>query len=264
MESDANINLTLIVFLLALFPLLGFWGKVGPLVTRLGVPQKLALWLNPYFTVKHEILFRVIRGTIYTVTAIVISFALLSFFDLNTSELFKTWNADFILITLIGALTQASLSIFFSQLMFFFVLRSANIGQEMGNVGWISSIQSLPMRLQVIMVSMGSMSEEFLFRGALLIVFTSAFGINPFIAILLVTLFFIYQQIIQVNTLAQALVITSGSLTISLVGSLMFFYTENILSAMIAHASSIIFYVCIPKEHWGRDQGPTTVTSASG
>lgn len=68
-------------------------------------------------------------------------------------------------------------------------------------------------------------------------------------ALIIVTLLFLYGQVILTETKIQALVLTIASIVISVVGGLLFVYCKSIIPPIVMHASFAGFYSNYKSKH---------------
>jgi membrane protease YdiL (CAAX protease family) len=85
--------------------------------------------------------------------------------------------------------------------------------------------------------------EETFFRGVLLRVITDRLLLSPWVAMVRTGDLFIFQQLLQVRTGFQALVIGCGCAAISLVGGSLVVLTGSVVPAIIAHGSFVLFFL---------------------
>ena len=85
--------------------------------------------------------------------------------------------------------------------------------------------------------------EEFFFRGILFIVLWRYFALPVEIAVLIVTVSLVVQQLLQLQTVAQMVILGYSCLVISAVGSLMTLEMGSVIPAAIAHFLFAVFYV---------------------
>jgi len=122
-----------------------------------------------------------------------------------------------------------------------------NALEEVREVPWISGILRIKSPILIFLIpGISGFFEEFFFRGVLLSLLIERFGVPVVYAITLVTLAFLIQQLIQLRSTGQMIVIGISCVIISLVGSLLFLGMGTILSAALCHAAFAIFYV-----QWG-------------
>lgn len=116
-----------------------------------------------------------------------------------------------------------------------------DIPGEMARIKWIEGIMQTPAKISWFLPLLSATFEEIFFRGALLTGLLTA-GVGVPLAIALVTLAFILNQILLASTWTQRLVLGYSSLAISLVGSIAFLASGSIIPSIIMHASFAGFY----------------------
>ena len=121
-----------------------------------------------------------------------------------------------------------------------------NIVDEILKIKWIVGISSLPKMGMPLAAALGGFFEEVVFRGVFLIIVLHHYHVDASVAIILSVLLFLYDQIIQLDTLAQVGVIGPSSLIISIIGALMVVQTGSILPAVFAHVAFLVFYISNP------------------
>jgi len=130
---------------------------------------------------------------------------------------------------------------------------------EMNEVPWIRGLQQLPPALVPVAAATGGVVEELFFRGVILRCLTDRLGVAPPIAIAIAGMLFIGQQLLQVRTAFQALVIGGGCIAIALVGGCLVVITGSVVPALIAHASFVLFFmspeIARPSYRHARQQG---------
>lgn len=112
---------------------------------------------------------------------------------------------------------------------------------EMGRVKWIEGIFQMPQKIAWMLPMLSATFEEIFFRGVLLQGLITN-GMNMLLAVGFVTLAFVLNQILLTDTKTQALVLGFSSLSISVVGSLMFLASGSIVPSILMHASFASFY----------------------
>ncbi|MGB5560536.1 MAG: CPBP family intramembrane glutamic endopeptidase [Paracoccaceae bacterium] len=112
---------------------------------------------------------------------------------------------------------------------------------EIAMIPWIEGLRQTPSGLAPLMGAFAAAIEELFFRGVVLLIFLDVTG--PFWAVLIAGLLFWVQQVIQVRTFFQALIISAGCISISLVGGLLVLATASVIPAVICHASFVLFFL---------------------
>lgn len=116
-----------------------------------------------------------------------------------------------------------------------------DITGEMARIKWIEGIMQTPEKISWLLPLLSASFEEIFFRGALLTGLLTA-GMGTSMAIALVTIAFILNQILLADTRVQKLVLGYSSLAISLVGSIAYLASGSLLPSIVMHASFAGFY----------------------
>jgi len=114
---------------------------------------------------------------------------------------------------------------------------------ELQSIPWIRGVMDLPPRLAPTAAALGGVVEEFFFRGVVLQVLVQQLRVPDFLAITVAGALFLLQQLLQVQTLFQAVLIGAGCIAISLVGGALVICTGSITPALLCHASFVVFYL---------------------
>jgi membrane protease YdiL (CAAX protease family) len=129
---------------------------------------------------------------------------------------------------------------------------------EIREIPWMKGLEQLPASAVPVAAALGGMVEELVFRGVVMGIMTSH-SVAPAIAIAVAGILFVGQQLLQVRTPFQALVIGCGSAAISLVGGSLVVVTGSVLPAMVAHGSFVLFFMSA-----GRTQSRKDYLSRAG
>jgi membrane protease YdiL (CAAX protease family) len=85
--------------------------------------------------------------------------------------------------------------------------------------------------------------EEIFFRGAVFLILMRRFPqTGPYVPILVCTVLFVVQQVLQTDTFGQGLILLIGSTSISIVGCMAMLYTGSFLPTLLCHAAYAFFY----------------------
>jgi membrane protease YdiL (CAAX protease family) len=114
---------------------------------------------------------------------------------------------------------------------------------ELKNIPWIKGIMDLPPRLAPVAAGLGGVVEEFVFRGVALQIMIQELEMPVYPAIAVAGALFLFQQLLQVHTQFQAVLIGAGCIAISLVGGVLVAYTGSVMPALLCHASFVVFYL---------------------
>jgi membrane protease YdiL (CAAX protease family) len=86
--------------------------------------------------------------------------------------------------------------------------------------------------------------EEVFFRGAVFLVLINKFPqAGTYFPILVCTVLFIVQQVLQTDTLGQGLILLIGSTSVSIVGCIVTLYTGSFLPTLLCHAAYAVFFL---------------------
>ena len=119
---------------------------------------------------------------------------------------------------------------------------------DIAEIPWMKGLRQLPPVAVPFAAAMGGVVEEFLFRGVLLSILTDQLMLNALAAVAITTILFCLQQLMQLRTPFQAMVILCGCVAISLIGGLLVIVTGSVLSSLVAHASFVVFFMA-PRAH---------------
>lgn len=162
---------------------------------------------------------------------------------LHVSSLIS-FSASHVALALLGIVGEISLA----NLLIDLSVRIAGMGgqerfAEMREIPWMKGLQHLPPAVMPVAAAFGGVVEEVFFRGVILRVMTDRLLVAPMLAIAIAGALFVFQQLVQVRTAFQALVIGCGCAAISLVGGTLVVLTGSIVPAMIAHGSFVLFFM---------------------
>lgn len=122
------------------------------------------------------------------------------------------------------------------------IVPKIDIVGEMASVAWIKGVFQVPRKIAWLLPFLSASFEEVFFRGVLLKSLIAS-GMNIILAISVVTLAFVLNQVLLTDTITQGVVLGFSSIFISLVGSILFVASGSIIPSMIVHASFAGFYV---------------------
>jgi membrane protease YdiL (CAAX protease family) len=114
---------------------------------------------------------------------------------------------------------------------------------ELGEIPWMKGLRELPPAVVPMLAAFSGMVEETLFRGVLLLILTGRLGVAPWAAVAITGTLFCAEQLLQVRTPFQALVIGGGCAAISLVGGLLVVLTGSVVPAVLCHGSFVVFFM---------------------
>lgn len=155
-----------------------------------------------------------------------------------------SFSATHLALTILGIVAEISLSNLFVDLG----CRIMGQGRpeqfaEVREIPWIKGLREFPSGVAPLVAAFGGVVEEIFFRGVLLLILMDKLMVAPLLAVMITGTLFCLQQLLQVRTRFQAMVIGSGCVAISLVGGLLVVFTGSVVPAVLCHASFVIFFM---------------------
>jgi hypothetical protein len=114
---------------------------------------------------------------------------------------------------------------------------------EMKDIPWMKGLRQLPFAVVPWAAALGGVVEELFYRGVVLRILLDRFMVAPLGAVAIAGALFCLEQLIQVRTAFQALVIGCGCVAISTVGGLLVVLTGSVVPAVLCHASFVLFFM---------------------
>jgi len=203
--------------------------------------NKITLMMSTVFGLPASYSYSIFAAFLYCLLPTIGSLVVAAVADINILNLFAVRfgleTIAIILLSVSAAMSLVSVFVLFIHKLF----PHMDIPGEMARIKWIEGIMQTPDNIAWFLPILSASFEEIFFRGVLLTGLVTA-GMGVPLAIALVTLAFILNQILLADTWAQRLVLGYSSLAISLVGSIAYFASGSIIPAMIMHASFAGFY----------------------
>lgn len=203
--------------------------------------NKITLLMSTVFGLPASYSYSIFATFLYCLLPTVSSIVVAAVADLNIFGLFPArFGLEFLTLTflsIVSAISLVSVCVLLTQKLW----PQVDIPGEMAKVKWIEGIMQTPPKVAWFLPLLSASFEEVFFRGVLLSGLLGH-GMNTVLAITVVTLAFILNQIVLADTWTQRLVLGYSSLAISLVGSIVFLATGSIIPSMVMHASFAGFY----------------------
>lgn len=114
---------------------------------------------------------------------------------------------------------------------------------ELREIPWIKGLLQLPPKAVPVAAALGGVVEEVFFRGVLLRILTDKLLVAPLAAVAIAGALFCVQQLMQIRTAFQAMVICCGCVAISFIGGLLVVLTGSLVPAVLSHASFVVFFM---------------------
>jgi membrane protease YdiL (CAAX protease family) len=167
-------------------------------------------------------------------------------FGLGLSSLF-TFSATHIPLVVLGVVGQISLT----SLLVDLACRVSGQGRpeqfaEVQEIPWIKGLRALPAATVPAAAAFGGVVEELFFRGVLLRIMTDVLMVAPLVAVAIAAGLFCLEQLLQVRTPFQMLLIGAGCVAISSIGGLLVVLTGSVVPAVLCHASFVVFHMARP------------------
>lgn len=150
---------------------------------------------------------------------------------------------EYIIFIFIGIFAQMSvINLLISILTSIFT--KIDFTKEIKRIRWINMFaEDLPKGSSAFVALGAAISEELYFRGAFFLIFIIKFPQVGFIfPIIFVTIFFMLQQIMVLETIPQKIAMALGAMVVSSINCLLVLHTKSVLPAVLGHCSFVIFY----------------------
>jgi membrane protease YdiL (CAAX protease family) len=237
------------------------WGRV----TRVGYAPIIALpvrFIMKYSRMSADRVHSYLVWAIYMCTGMVIALALLVAYRVDLLSYFGL-SAKYIAVVPLGFIAGNSLTGFLMQILL--VIRpNLDVFRELTNVPWIRYTLMLQSVMRTLTPLLAAGVEEMVFRGAVFLILLKRFPHDGhLLPIVVCTVLFVVQQMLQTDTSGQRLILAVGSTSISVVGCLMILYTGSFLPALLCHAAYAFVYLKLGAAMPRRGGSDRRVTSAS-
>jgi hypothetical protein len=185
-----------------------------------------------------------VLGAIYCGLGLLTVFLFAVGFGLPASRWILPLRQSYLALAVLGAAGEISLT----NLLVDLICRIPGVGgpqrlAEMNDVPWIKGVRQLPVGVAPLAAAMGGVVEELFYRGVMQRILTERFLVNSLVAITIAGLFFYFEQLIQLQTVFQAVVIGCSCVAISTVGGILVVLTGSVVPAVFAHASFVLFFM---------------------
>jgi membrane protease YdiL (CAAX protease family) len=115
--------------------------------------------------------------------------------------------------------------------------------KELKEIPWMAGLRQLPDRIVPAAAALAGVVEELFFRGVVIFILIDRFGVRPVAAAVIAGILFCLEQLVQLQTSFQMLVIGCGCVAISAVGGLLVIVTGSVVPALFCHASFVLFFM---------------------
>ena len=231
----------LILFLVFVTAASIFWGRIN----RIGYSRFITCivhFIMKYSKMNAELIRSYLVWSIYVLVGLVAAVALLLTYQVNLLRFLTLDSRHFTLIPL-AFIAQNSLTGLMMQLLIV-AKPTMNVYLELTSILWVRYTLIMPGIMRVIAPLSAAIVEEVFFRGAVFLVLINRFPqTGAYLPILVCTVLFVVQQVLQTDTFGQGLIFFIGSTSISIVGCIVTLYTGSFLPTLLCHTAYAFFYL---------------------
>jgi hypothetical protein len=236
-----NSRFDLILFLIIVTVASIFWGRIN----RIGYSKfitSIVHFIMKYSKMNAELIRSYLVWSIYIFVGLVAAVALLLVYQVNLLR-FLTLDPRYLTLIPLAFIAQNSLTGLMMQLLIV-AKPTMNVFLELTTIPWVRYTLIMPGIMRVISPLVAAIFEEVFFRGAVFLVLINNFPqTGVYLPILVCTVLFVVQQMLQTDTLGQGLILLIGSTSISIVGCIVTLYTGSFLPTLLCHAAYAFFYL---------------------
>ncbi len=239
-----------------------FWGRTN----RIGYSRfitSIVRFVMKYSKTNAELIRSYLVGCIYLLVGLVAAVVLLLAYQVNLLP-YLNLDPTYLAVIPLTFIAQNSLTGLMIGLLIV-AKPSLNLFSELARIPWVSYTMLMPAIMRVLSPLGAAVVEEVFFRGGVFLVLLTRFPeTGAYFAILVCTLLFVVEQVLQTDTLGQGLILLVGSTSISIVGCIAMLYTGSFLPALVCHPAYAFFYLqlgsSLPRSNPGKQR--STPTSA--
>jgi hypothetical protein len=173
-------------------------------------------------------------GFLYLAVGIFNTLAWITIYGWN-SRLCEACIIDLFYVMSLATLANAGLVFLFS-LAYSTFARKISVADEVCRIPWLESTLQSSKIWVAVGISASASIEEMFFRGCLVIGGVNS-GLHPAVALALSIITFGIQQVLQVNTRPQAIIIGGTSVVVGGISGLAALSTGSVLPGLVAHAA---------------------------
>lgn len=234
-------RLDLILFLIIVTVASLLWGRIN----RIGYSQFITSIVHfgmKYSRVNSDLIRSYVVWSLYLLAGLVAAATLLLAYRISFLR-YLTLDPKYFMLVPVAFIGQNSLTGLMMQLLI--VLRpTLNVFMELTNIPWVSYTLKMPGAMRVISPLAAAIAEEVYFRGTVFLVLINHFPqIGIYWPIVICTVLFVVQQVLQTDTVGQGLILLVGSTSVSTVGCLVTLYTGSFFPTLICHAAYAFIYL---------------------
>jgi membrane protease YdiL (CAAX protease family) len=218
-----------------------FWGRIN----RIGYSQfinSIVHFMMKYSKMNAELIRSYLVWFIYMFAGLLAAVALLLTYRVNLLR-FLTLNPRYFTLVPLVFIAQNSLTGLMMHLLIV-AKPTMDVLFELTSIPWVRYTLMMPGIMRVISPLGAAICEEVFFRGTVFLVLINNFPqTGACFPILVCTVLFVAQQVLQTDTFGQGLILLIGSTSISIVGCIATLYTGSFLPTLLCHAAYAFFYL---------------------
>jgi len=230
----------LILFLIIVTVASIFWGRIN----RIGYSKfitSIVRFIMKYSKMNAEMIRAYLVWCIYMFVGLVAAVALLLTYQVNLLR-YLTLDPRYFALIPLAFIAQNSLTGLMMDLLIV-AKPTMDVFLELTSIPWVRYTVMMPGIMRVISPLGAAIFEEVFFRGAVFLVLINNFPqTGAYLPILVCTVLFVVQQVLQTDTVGQGLILLIGSTSVSIVGCIATLYTGSLLPTLLCHAAYAFFY----------------------
>lgn len=204
--------------------------------------NKIALYISSKFNLPVRYSYSVFATLYYCLLPLFGSYLLGRLSGASMHSAFTLeFSVSWYVVLFLGIIAAMTLSSFGISIMYL-ISPGIDVPGEVGQIRWMRGIFNCPAQISWLLPMLSACVEELFFRGALLGALINTGVISFPVSLAIVTILFLYGQVILTDTKIQAFVLSIASIVISVIGGLLFVYCKSIIPSIIMHASFAGFY----------------------
>ena len=216
------------------------WGRVN----RIGFSNFITAIVHiimKYSQMNADLVRSYVVWSIYMLVGLFMSVAILVAYRVNLLRLL-TLEPKYLMVVPLAFIAQNALTGLMMQILI--LAKGTNVFVEVTRIPWVSYTLMMPGVMRVGSPLGAAICEEVFFRGAVFVVLIADFPqAGLYLPIVVCTVLFVMQQVLQTDTFGQAIILLIGSVSISTIGCITILYTGSFLPTLICHAAYAFFLI---------------------
>jgi len=231
------------------------WGRLTRIAAKSHTIINLTNFVMRYSRSRFDPIRAYLIWGLYVFTGLVGAVVILLIFRINLLRYITMGlnEVAFIPLALIAQLSISSLILMLIAL----VQPGTNWFAVLQSIEWVQISQLLPKIVSILYPLTGAFAEEIFFRGVIFLTLVEVFPqVGIIVAVVITTVLFTLQQVLNVKSWSQVLLISIGSITISTVNCLVMLKTQSFLPALICHELYALLFLALRQGSPGANQRP--------